>query len=280
MTYVGLWSLAFAFGEAVQGVAKSKDRSRLNFLFWAHLFAEFACAFALTTHLFNGTHGAFRVTFKNRGIRLWTSSLVFVIDGILLVVEAVYVALKLHESDAHLHNSLTSCAISVVLFPLLVVPTIPILITSFWTDVNTCLSVNRSVLDPLTMVVATTPVIGLVAGFIVWKFVSELHASKRVVASIAIFVAYVCYSGPVLALGILLMRTPSDCDKHTVLVVFNLIPAVVIWCSGLVLDVGRNPDSENPEVPDENSGAGLSDASARTPEQHDMSSVSDSINSR
>ncbi len=279
MVFLGLWSVVFSVVEAFFGVLKSKGGDGLNFMFWTCLVIEFACACVQSAALFIGRHGAFRVEFENRGIRMWTSSLAVLIDGVLLVVEAVYIGRKLRKSSWFLRNLRLSIVISVVLFALLVAPAIPILITGFWPPINDCFVVNRSVLDPLTIIVTLTPVICPVVAMVAWRFVRELMMPKLVARYLVMFVAYVCYSGPVLALGILLMRTPSDCDKHTILLISNLIPAVVTCCSAFVLDVGTNPDSDAPDAPEDNIGAGLSDASVRTPEEFDMSRVSDGVKS-
>ncbi len=263
--------LFFAVLEVFFGVLKSKGSCGLNLMFWTCLTIEFACTWVLFAALFIGEHGALRVDIRNRGIRILTSSLAVAIDGILLLFEAEYVGRILYGGSWFVLNSRRSTIISVALFPLLVAPAILLLITSFWSDVNDCYDVNRSLFDTLTIVVTATPVICLVVAGFVSRIVKELKVTKRVAVSTTIFVAYVCYSAPVLALGILLMRTPSDCDKHAILLISNLIPPVVACCAALVLYEGRNSDSGYPEAPDEIMGVALSDASIHLPDQADTS---------
>ncbi len=272
-------SLIIGVMETFFGVLKSKGTNGWSFVFWAGFVMEFSCAFGQSMALFLSEHGALRVRFRNRAVAVGTSSLAVAINGILLIVEAGYIGRKLKADSWYTINSRRSIIISVVLFALLLTPAIPILIAAFGTDVNDCIAVNRSVLDPLTILVTATPVICLVAGFVAWKFLGKLKVTKRVARCAAMFVAYVFYFSPVVALGILMIRTPSKCDKHTALLISNLIPAVVICCSGLVLDVGRNPDSEDPEVPDENRGDAHCNASVRLSEQCDTSGVSSGVNS-
>ncbi len=291
MTVFGLWSIVFAFGELFFGVLKSKGGKGLNFMFWASLGIEFACACVQSAALFIGQHGAFVVEFENRGSRMGTSIVVVLIDGILLIVEAAVIGRKLYDSDYFLRHSWLSTKIAVVLTALLVAPAIPLGITGFWPPINGCFVVNRSVLDPLTIIVVATPIICVGVAWIALRFGWEMHLPNSKANVAAMLVAYLCYSAPVLALGILLMRTPSDCDKHTILLISNLIPAVVTCCAAFVLEVGTNPNIGNPMLPGDNIGAGLavvlgenadivhSDASVRTPEKFHISTVSGSVDS-
>ncbi len=280
MAFLGRWLLVVAVVETVFGVLKSKGKGGLNLLFWGSLIIEFVCACVQSAALFLGEDGACVVEFENRGFRIWTPSIALVIDVTLLIVEAVAIARKLRASSWFLLNSWRSVIVSVVLFPLLVAPAIPLIITSFWPDINDCFVVNRGLLDPLTVVVIIFPVICPVVGLITLRFVRELNVTQRVaVYIVVILVMYVSYSGPVLALGLLIMRTPSGCDKHKIPLISNLIPAVVTCCAASVLDVDTNPQSKDPEVTGENTGVGPSDASAQTPEEFDMPRVLGSVNS-
>ncbi len=275
MAFPGLWFLVVAVVETFFGVLKSKSANGLDFMFWSCLTVEFVCACVQFTALFAGEQDAFRADFRNRGVRVGTSSLSVAINGSLPVVEAVLIGRKLYAGSWLVLNSRRFIITFAVLFALLVATAIPILITGFLPPITNCCAMNRRYLDLLTMNVTTTPAICLVMGFIALRFVSELNATKRVALyMMVIFVAYICYSVPMLALGILLMRIPSDCDKHTVLLISNFIPAVVIWCSGLVFNVDRNPDSGYPEAADESIATRLNDASVLTPEQPDASGVS------
>ncbi len=278
MAFLDLWSFVFAVLEALFGVLKSKSANGLDFTFWMCLLIEFACACVPSAALFIGPHGASRVELRNRDMKIATSSLAIVIHGTLLVAEAVYIGGKLKTGSWFMLSLRRSILIFVVLLALLITPVIPIFLTGFWRMVNDCFAVNRSLLDPLTILVAASPFISLVTGFTLLKLVRELVATKRVAENTAIFVAYLFYSAPVLALGILLMRTPSDCDKHTILLMHNLIPAMLICWAALVLRADRNPDSENPVVPDENRRFAHTDTSLRLPHQLDTSRVSDGAN--
>ncbi len=86
-------------------------------------------------------------------------------------------------------------------------------------------------------------------------------------------VAYVFYSGPVLALGSLLMQIASNCDKHANLLIYKLIPVAFICFAALVLGADSNPDSGNLEFADEYRGVELSNGSVCLPEQSETSRV-------
>ncbi len=266
----------FVFVAAIFGVLKSKCADGLDCTFWVCLIFEFVLASLSAAALFTR---AFRVELQNRDMRIATSSLAFAITGTLLVAEAVYVGRKLKAGSWFMFRLHWVVLTVVVLFAFLIAPTIPIYLAVLRLDVNDCFAVNRSLLDALTIIVTSTPVICLVTGFIACKIFSKLKVTKRFATCMAMFVAYIFYSVPVLGLGILLMQTPSNCDKHTILLVYNLMPAAVICCSALALREDKDEDSGNPEVLDEYRGVELSDGTVSLPEQSNTSRVSDGVNS-
>ncbi len=148
--------------ELFFGVLKSKGGEGLNFMFWPSLGIEFGCACVQSVELFISEQSALVVELENCGIRTQTSALVVLSNGILLVVGAVYIGLKLHKSSWFWHNSCLPTKIALVLSELLVVPAIPLGITAILAPTNDCFAMNRSVLDPLTIAVTAIPVICLV----------------------------------------------------------------------------------------------------------------------
>lgn len=241
MAFLGQWLLVIAIVETIFGVLKSKGSYGLNFMFWTCLLVEFGCACVQSVALFIGERGALTIFNPNQVIRLCTSVITVIVDSGLLVAEAVTVGKKLRRSTYFLDGLKRSTIISMILFVLLAAPTTPILITGFWPDYFECFQVPRNILDPLTILVALTPVYCPVVMFVAWKFVTEVRAPKQVAVYTSLVVGYLCYCAPVVGLGVFVVRQTSDCDKHTILVISNIIPAIVTFSSALLLNEARDP---------------------------------------